>query len=72
MRGHGCPNCASACFSTEVTDEFFSLSHLHETCSEMTKEVSCLAYDLHSVATSLNMFLELRDEAKESWKYNCI
>ncbi len=73
MKGHGCPGCSSSC---SIPDNIQAASsntiYLNQSCTDMYNEVSCMGNDIHKVATSLNMFLELRNEAKLSWQHDCI
>lgn len=72
MKGHGCPYCADlSCAVPDSDKPILNEIQLHETCPNMDREVSCLALDIQKVATSLYMFLELRDDAKESWNIDC-
>ena len=74
MKSHGCPNCADTCTvpdGEQATPTEGAGLQLHEACPDMYKQISCLANDMVTIATSLYLFLELRDEATPTWEYQC-
>ena len=71
MKAHGCPKCSDSCIPPpNIAPESTPIT-TNAVCSDMHKQVSCLALNLRNVTESLYLYLNLRDEAVDTWNYPC-